>query len=271
MPISNPLTLTEIKSIAVDTAVQAGQLLAQRFNPAGTLAQRKADRSLVTEADLAADRFIEGMLKRLTPSAVVLSEEKQTHLTNVPPELWVVDPLDGTTNFSLGLHYWGVSLGYLQDGVPQAAALYFPLLDELYTAQAGQGAELNGQALQTPTGKDAAPNQAESFFSCCSRTVRHYTVNLPYKTRILGSTAYSMCAVGRGMAVASFDVTAKLWDIAGGWLVVKEAGGLTETLQNEMIFPLQPDLDYANKNYSSISAADQHMLQKVRANLVKRD
>ncbi|MBK8793965.1 MAG: hypothetical protein IPN59_12715 [Holophaga sp.] len=76
----------------------------------------------------------------------------------------MVDPLDGTTNFSLGLHYWGVSLAYLLDGVPQAAALYFPLINEMYTAQAGQGAELNGTPLHLTGGDGAAPNQAESFF-----------------------------------------------------------------------------------------------------------
>lgn len=256
-----------ILTTTIEVTRQAGDLLARRFNPAGTLAQKKADFSLVTEADLEADRFIEAALQQNHPGTRILSEEKHTRLGAVPDELWIVDPLDGTTNFSLGLHYWGVSIAYLKKGYPEAAAMYFPLLGEMYTCQRGQGARLNDNIIQAspPIRSNTAP-----FISCCSRTFKHYEVNLPYKTRILGSTAYSWCSVSRGMALASFDVTAKIWDVAGGWLLVQESGGTGGTFQGESIFPILPDVDYAMKNITAISAADSQMFATMRSRILPK-
>ncbi len=257
--------MTPILGTAVEVARQAGALLAERFNLSGTAAVRKADRSLVTEADLAADRLIETALKAQFPLLPVLSEEKQTAFDTLPDELWVVDPLDGTTNFSLGLHYWGVSIAYLKGGMPQAAAIFFPLLDELYTAETGAGAFLNGRPVRV---QPYRPNHPAPFFSCCSRTFQRYNVTVPFKARILGSTAYSLCCVSRGAALASFDATAKVWDVAGGWVVVQEAGGVTGTLLDEPVFPIQPHIDYSEQSFAAISAADPIQAEALRRQII---
>ncbi len=242
---------------AQEIARQAGNLLAECFNHTGTLAFQKADHTLVTEADLAADRLIHESLAMQFPQHKVLSEETKFQELSLPGSLWVVDPLDGTTNFSNGLHYWGVSIAYLQNGIPQVAALNFPLLGEMYTAEKGKGAWRNGQPIHVrpPTRTSNA-----SFFSCCPRTFRAYDVSVKYKTRILGSTAYSLCCVGRGAAVGSFDAAARVWDVAGGWLVVEEAGGCISTFQREMLFPPANFQDFVDTSYPVISAAECDLL-----------
>jgi myo-inositol-1(or 4)-monophosphatase len=242
----NPLTF------ANNLTRQTGELLLEYFSPRGRKASLKSDRTVVTEADLAADRLITTAIQENFPDDTLLSEELHPEVGEETGAVWVIDPLDGTTNFSLGLHYWGTSIARLEGGWPQVAALYFPLFDELYSAQKGIGASLNGESLQI---KLPDKSQPISFFSCCSRTFRRYDVRVPYKTRILGAASYTLCAVARGSAILGFEATPKIWDIAGGWLVVKEAGGMVETLDGSQPFPLLPGRDYSKRDYPILTAA----------------
>ena len=255
-------------SFTTDLARQTGELLLEYFSPRGMKASFKPDRTVVTEADLEADRLISNAIRKNFPGDTLLSEELQTKATDSTNAVWVIDPLDGTTNFSLGLHYWGTSIARLVDGWPQVTALYFPLFDELYSAQVGKGATLNGEPLQT---KSPGKSQPTSFFSCCSRTFRRYDVKVRYKTRILGAAAYTMCAVARGSAILGFEATPKIWDIAGGWLVVQEAGGVVETLDGSEPFPIVPGQDYGKYNYPTLTAATHGEIAKARSQIKPRD
>ena len=172
----------------------------------------------------------------------------------------MVDPLDGTTNFNLGLPFWGVSIARLVAGWPETAALYFPQLGELYSAQKGQGAWLNGQPLRVRRDQF----RKLSFFACCSRTLKHYQVDIPYKTRILGCAAYTFCAVARNIAILGFEATPKIWDIAGAWLVLQEAGGEIAALDGQPPLPLRPGLDYACQAFPTLAAADAERLAWAR-------
>lgn len=232
----------------------------------------KADRSVVTQADLAVDRLLANAIQEHFPQDSLISEELQPNWPHTPNRLagqavWVIDPLDGTTNFSLGLHFWGVLLARLVDGWPNLAVMYFPLIGELYSAQLGQGATYNGQPLHIEPPGSRSPL---SFFACCSRTHRRYQVDLPYKTRILGSTGYTLCAVARSMAILGFESTSKIWDIAAPWLLVKEAGGVIETLDSSQPFPLQTGTDYSQKSYPILAAATPELLLRARQKIQPR-
>jgi len=173
--------------------------------------------------------------------------------------VWIVDPLDGTTNFSLGLPLWGTSIARLVNGAPQAAVLYFPMINELYSAELRKGAYLNDHQLHVRSRLDDLPI---TFFACCSRTFRRYQVNVPYKTRILGSAVYSLCSVARGIAILGFEATPKIWDIAGGWLLVEEAGGIMRTLDDSEPFPLKPGENYSTQSYPTMAASASAIAQK---------
>jgi len=176
----------------------------------------KEDRTVLTEADLAADRFLTQAIQAAFPEDYILSEEMNTQAPMTGQPVWVIDPLDGTTNFSLGVHYWGVSIARVVNGWPETAAVYFPVIDELYTAQRGAGSFLNGDRLKTTPFDPSLPN----LFFCCSRTYQHYRVKLRIKHRILGAAAYNFCAIASGRAKVGFEVTPKLWDIAAGGLLI---------------------------------------------------
>lgn len=253
---------------ASDLARQTGQLLLGYYDHRGSQVSLKTDRTVVTEADLAADQLIAAALQAAYPDDLLISEEKGTSLpAGASGPTWVVDPLDGTTNFSLGLPVWGVSIARIENGWPQLGALYFPLLDELYAAQLGLGATLNGEPIQV---KPPMPDQPTAFFACCGRTHRRYVVKVPYKPRILGSAAYSFCAVARGAAVLGFETTPKLWDLAAAWLLLQEAGGAVEIYAGSPPFPLLAGQEFAQIPYPTLFAATPELLRRGREWILPR-
>jgi myo-inositol-1(or 4)-monophosphatase len=237
---------------AANLALQAGNLLRTYYNPAGVQAAVKADHTVVTEADLVADKMITAAIQAHFPEDQIISEESNQHIQDDQSPTWIIDPLDGTTNFSLGLSIWGVSIARTSNGQPELGALYFPIINELYTARKGSGAHLNNQSIKV---RAPDPTQPMSFFACCSRTYRYYDVSIPYKSRIFGSCAYSFCMVGRGSAVLGFDATPKIWDLAAIWVLVEEAGGKIAVFEGSSPFPLSTQGDYSSKNYPTLAAA----------------
>ncbi len=211
----------------------------------------KVDGSLVTEADIAVDRFLTEQIQQHYPEDSIISEES-THHHRAAPATWVIDPLDGTTNFTGGLHFWGVSIARIENNQPTLGVLYFPVVNELYHAHKGSGAFENGKRLQTV---DQAITK-NTFMFKCSRTRKHYNVNLPCRSRMYGSAAYNLCTVARNNAILSIEITPKLWDFAASWIIVEEAGGHIDTLDHSDPFALSSDINYATHGFSVLAAAN---------------
>ncbi len=255
-----------INLFLTDLLLDVGAMLVERFRDEALRVRRKTDRSMVTDADFAADRRISAALRSRFPEDGLLSEEREEVRPGTSGWIWVVDPLDGTTNFGLGLPIWGISVARVGVDGPEQAALYFPLLDELYLAIRGDGAYLNQNPISV---RPFDPAQVAAFFSCCTRAHRGYDVQVPYKTRILGSAAYSFCTVAKGSAVLAFEATPKIWDIAAGWLLVQEAGGFVTTYGVADPFPIrlaeEPALDLP-----TLAAASEEEIEKARRWIVPR-
>jgi myo-inositol-1(or 4)-monophosphatase len=255
-------------SFAERLAIETGKHLLEFFSPSGIHTNLKEDYSVVTEADLSADELIARSIKHTYPMDSLISEESLPTMGESGGAVWVVDPLDGSTNFSLGMPIWGVSIARLVDGWPSIGAVYFPVLDELFTAQKGLGAYLNGEKIAS---QPPVPGQPNSFFSCCTRTHRQYDVSIRYKTRILGSACYTFCAIARGMAVVGFETTPKIWDVSASWLIVKEAGGAIETLDSSQPFPLQEDIDYSQTSFPVLSGANEELISTARGQIRRKN
>jgi myo-inositol-1(or 4)-monophosphatase len=253
---------------AIQLALETGELLKGYYQHHGGQARAKLDHSVVTEADMAADRHISQSIQEAFPQDILLSEEINPHLPqDISDPVWIIDPLDGTTNFFLGLPIWGVSIARLEGGMPLMAVLHFPMLGEMYHTQLDQGAYLNEKNIQV---KPPHPDQPAAFFSCCSRTHRKYAIQVPYKPRILGSATYSLCAVARGIAVLGFEATPKIWDIAGVWLLVTEAGGNIESYSGASPFPLASGRDYSQQNFPTLAAPSQELLTLARSQIIPK-
>jgi myo-inositol-1(or 4)-monophosphatase len=247
---------------AHELADAAGERLLSWFGKAS--AGTKGDGSVVTDADLEVDRLIHQAVAEAWPEHGVLSEEI-SQLYAGASYTWVVDPLDGTTNFANGLAHWGSSIALLHQHEPLLAVIDFPLLQQRFSAVRGQGAWLDGRLLTVPPHAALHGNQ---LFTTDSRAFRFLEVRLPVKARILGAAAYDMSAVAAGVAVACMETTPKVWDLAAAWLLAEEAGVAAGTLfDGPPVFPLIPGQDYGRRVYPLLLAASPELWQQFRANV----
>ncbi|NJK35458.1 MAG: inositol monophosphatase [Oscillatoriales cyanobacterium SM2_2_1] len=224
--------------------------LVRDFLRGNVAAHEKADRSLVTASDQWADDFWATSLSEAFPNYGILSEESQP---NFGPEewQWVIDPLDGTTNFTRGLPIWGISLALLHLGIPVWGLVSLPRLQEQFWAWSRQ-AWWNGKSLRLPSHPPTALHQ--QFCSLCSRSVRAIApATLPTKVRILGMASYNLLTVGTGATIAAIEATPKIWDIAAPWLILRNAGALWRPLPdgNPDPFAAPPDVGQ-NMNLRSL-------------------
>jgi myo-inositol-1(or 4)-monophosphatase len=257
--------------IATEIAKSAGDLLLGYFRKADLTSDLKSDYSIVTEADVAADHLIAAAIQEHFPGDAILSEElapsSGAASLDAKPHTWVVDPLDGTTNFSLGVEHWGVSIARCDADGPDVGVLCFPALGEMYVASRGAGATLNGIAIHVRVPTASRPI---GMLACCARTPRLHHVNLPLKVRVYGSAAYTLVCVARGSAAIGMETRPKLWDLAAGWCVVEEAGGVIETIDRSTPFPLVADRGYADRSFPVLAAASPDLLAQAREHIEER-
>lgn len=183
----------------------------------------KADGTLITACDRWSDVTIVNGLARLFPDEGVLSEEGQLRVPRTDA-YWVVDPLDGTTNFSAGIPYWAISMARFEQGRPVLAILDVPPLRQRIVAIRGQGAWRNGKPLQPPSLQVHPAGCA----SLCSRSIgvlqKLPDRRFPGKIRLLGVASLNLVSVAMGQTVAALEATPKIWDLAAAWLVLTELG-----------------------------------------------
>ena len=181
----------------------------------------KADGSLITACDRWSDTTLVEGLASLFPEDGVLSEEGHRSVPGTDA-YWVVDPLDGTTNFAAGIPYWAISMARFEQGRPILAILDVPPLRQRIVAIRGKGAWRNGKQLQPP----AIHAHPAGCASLCSRSIRVLQKlpdrRFPGKIRLLGVASLNLVSVGMGQTVAALEATPKIWDLAASWLVLTE-------------------------------------------------
>lgn len=219
-------------------------------------ADRKSDGSLVTESDRWCDRQIREAIARAFPDHGVLTEET-THILPHNDWCWVVDPIDGTTNFTRGVPIWGMSLGLLYRGSPVFGFLNFPPLHQVFygywTGQTGlimpKGAYLNGSPIQTSS-------DAPSFnhlFNFCARSMDILKHPFPCKFRSIGVASYNLALVACGASIGGVEATPKIWDIAAVWAILQGAGGTFVHLEPHYPFPLDIGKNYGSRPFPSLA------------------
>ncbi|RVU83272.1 inositol monophosphatase [Leucothrix sargassi] len=236
--------LPDIKVLEAIIRETAQQEILPRFNKIGY--ELKADGSLITEADLSADKRISGLLKQHYPHIAFMSEEmteaEQVTLLNTEPEIWCLDPLDGTSNFAAGFPFFSSSLAFIKNGEVIMAATYDVNRDEMFTAIKGQGAYLNGHRLEStsPTDEIKGAVAIVDFKRLPEHLTAKVIEEVPYRSqRNLGSSVleWAWMAAGRGQLYLHGQL--KLWDCAAGTLLLSEAGGYSSTLDGEPVFNIE--------------------------------
>lgn len=249
---------TDILTFANTATEAVGQQLLKDF---GTVtAGEKADGSLVTRSDRWADEELRQRIQTAFPDHGVLSEEVK-HIFPDTDWCWIIDPIDGTTNFTRGIPLWGISLGLLYRGTPVFGYVHFPPLGQSFwgywPGESGldcvAGAFLNGKPIHTRD-DDPSPSQ---FFSLCARStdVLKRPERFPCKIRMVGVATYNLLMVAAGIALGGVEATPKIWDIAAVWAIAQGAGAEWVPLDDVPVFPLQSGQNYSQRPFPTLVAS----------------
>jgi myo-inositol-1(or 4)-monophosphatase len=238
----HPLLLTT----AIEAVVRAGKLQMEHFGGDMQI-DKKGTIDLVTDVDVAVERMFRDLIAQRFPDHQVLAEEMGGAASVPPGPCWVFDPIDGTTNFAHGIPIFCASLALEIDGIPEVAAVFDPNRQELFTAERGGGAFLNGRRLRV--------SRAASLVDAVLVTGFPYDVHgrvdeivglfgafvgQARAVRRLGSAAIDLCYVAAGRMDAFWESDLKPWDVAGGALIVAEAGGRVSNMDGTAFSSRRP-------------------------------
>jgi myo-inositol-1(or 4)-monophosphatase len=232
---SNPIFLTT----AIEAVVRAGDMMMARLGSDVHVA-KKGTIDLVTEVDVAIETMFREMIAGRFADHAVLGEELGGSATPPAGPCWVFDPIDGTTNFAHGLPIFCSSLALEIDGVAEVGAVYDPNRKELFTAERGGGAWLNGKPIRVSDAATLVDAMLVTGFPYDVHGRVDEIVGLfaafvgqARAVRRLGSAAIDLCYVAAGRLDAFWERDLKPWDIAAGALIVSEAGGRVTNMQGE--------------------------------------
>ncbi|MCA9064110.1 MAG: inositol monophosphatase, partial [Planctomycetaceae bacterium] len=242
----DPETLVAWQQAAITAAHRGGDVLQQwvgRFS-----VREKSKANLVTEADEASQAAIVQSLSEEFPDHGFLGEEDLKQHSDTSAPLWIIDPLDGTSNYVHGFPYYAVSIAIAIEGTVLAGVIYDPNRRETFSAAAGLGATLNGQSIQTSGETDPRQTMALASLPVCADpgnpAVTRFLKALPQLQTVqrTGSAALNLASVACGRADAFWSTSLNAWDVAAGVLLVQEAGGSVTNVAGEPVDIFLPSL-----------------------------
>jgi len=224
---------------AIEYVLKAGQLVKTHLESKGKIEQKKNAYDLVTEVDRLSENLLRRKIREDYPDHWILSEENcgranayemfKGYGSNYG---WIIDPIDGTTNFIHGIPYFAVSIGVVKDGEPVIGVVFNPVTDELYAARKALGAYFNGRPIQV--GKEATLSEAiiatgfqASDFRSGSHVVRQIDqlAGRSRNIRLFGAASLDLCLLASGRITGFWHNGLNPWDTAAGILILTEAGG----------------------------------------------
>lgn len=221
-----------MKNILEQILIEGGQLLLEYFNKPLEITQKESMSSVVTQADLAAEKLIVSRIEEQFPEHNVLSEEcglikKDSEYT------WVIDPLDGTSNFAAGIPWFGVLIALFENNEPILGGAYLPVQNEIYLAEKGKGAYFNGERLKLDVPKSI--NDVLFAFSAdycedeklLDEVLQTYRFLIQNTRNVRTSNCLiDLLYVSNGRLGGCINTSNRIWDVAAAGLIIEEAGGI---------------------------------------------
>ena len=223
--------MDELREVLLNATREAGKIILQYFDGTFKIDHKEGVNNLVTEVDKLAEDKIINVIRATFPSHSIISEEAGEMIKKSDYQ-WIIDPIDGTVNFAHGIPICCVSIGLLYEDELIMGAVYNPMMNELFFAEKGKGATLNGNPISVSTKSNfktaflvtgfpynwpAGPEHPIKVFE------KLILEGLPI--RRLGSAAIDLCWVACGRFDGFWEYNLQAWDVAAGYLMVKEAGG----------------------------------------------
>jgi len=230
--------MNEFKKVAVQAAKKSGKMLLREYkNFDRNKIKFKSHYEIVTRADLMSEEIIISLIKDNFPHHAVLAEESGQS-KNQSDYLWIIDPLDGTTNFSMHNPLWSISIGLVKNNEFLLGLVYAPFMDEMFVAEKDKGASLNGKKIKVSKNKSG-----KILNTFChgtkekdiKRAIRYYQKQKleALDCRQMGSAAIELAFVATGRTESFLAPGARDWDVAAGVLLVWEAGGIVTDFKGE--------------------------------------
>lgn len=251
--------MKKVLNYITELALDAGKIIRHAYNKTKTDIQYKGKIDLVTNTDLECEKLLISKIKEDFPHDAILTEESK--IVNKGAERkWIIDPLDGTTNFSHRFPFCAVSIGFEENGIMKYGVVYAPILNELFSAELKNGAYLNNKQIQISETRSIANALVATGFPYDRWENGEFYIKefLAFTKRCqgvrrAGAAAIDLCYVAAGRLDGFFERKLKPWDMAAGSLIITEAGGKISTFQG------------SNWNYSdeTILASNNKIHQKM--------
>ena len=223
--------MKDLKECAIEIAREAGIFLKDKLNSVHTI-DYKGEINLVTEVDKISEEMITSKINALFPDHDILAEEF-TDIDRGSDFRWIIDPLDGTTNYAHGYPYFCVSIALERLNTMTVGIVYDPMLDEMFVAEKGKGAFVNDREIHVSNTRGIIKSLLATGFPYDIREDSHNNLNYfnemilkAQAIRRAGSAALDLAYVAAGRFDGFWELKLNPWDIAAGWLLVEEAGGI---------------------------------------------
>ena len=222
--------MDEFRDFVLSMAKEAGIFLKERLNDKHII-DYKGEINIVTEADRISEEMITSRIYKKYPNHDILAEES-AGTANGSEFRWIIDPLDGTTNYAHGYPVFCVSIALEKEGIVCLGVIYNPILNEMFVAEKGKGAFLNGQRISVSGTTDLSKSLLATGFPYDIRDDENNNINYfngmakrAQAIRRAGSAALDMAYIAMGRFDGFWELKLMPWDTAAGWLLISEAGG----------------------------------------------
>jgi myo-inositol-1(or 4)-monophosphatase len=225
----------------IQIAIEAGEIVKDGFGKNFSVEYKTNASNLVTEIDKKSEAAIIAFINKEFPTHAVLAEESGTHKAS-SEYLWVVDPIDGTTNFAHGLPIFGVSIGVQKNNETICGVVYDVMNNSIYSSEKGSGAFRDGQKLQVSSNGDLEKSNLVTGFPYNISDNPDFAIERfvsflrqSRAVRRLGSASIDMCLVAAGIFDGFWEVDLHPWDVCAAKLIIEEAGGIVTNFAGEKI------------------------------------
>tara|TARA_B100000579_G_scaffold436182_1_gene461406 strand:- start:820 stop:1689 length:870 start_codon:yes stop_codon:yes gene_type:complete len=261
----------EYKNFCILVAEEAGKFVMNYFDKDFEVFSKDTKNNLVTEVDKGCQELIKNKISNRFPDHSIIGEEDgDSSLSNISEFTWVIDPIDGTTNFANGLPNFSISIGLLKNSVPIAGSIWIPWPNEnrclIFSTAKDEGSwidnrkiDINNPQFSLGEGAISSYSSFSPIFGNKSRKIKPMNIRLRGDKRVIGSVAYEMAMLTKGVISFALLGPAFIWDFGAGLLLIKEAGGVVLELDNNYE-PKSEFTSFLNTNYQK----DEETFEKLK-------
>ena len=228
--------------LAIELAKKAGEAILQIAQSGNLNTKEKGIKDVLTIADTTSEEIIINGIKEQFARDTIIAEESGNYQKGSNEYAWAIDPLDGTLNFSRGIPFYCVSIGYMKNNKPEGGAIFIPTTNELFICERGKGAYCNGNKLQVSSVNELNKSLATIGFNnrfpqmtTWHSKIHERAMEEMQNVEKLFSTVISLCYVASGKTEAHMELYCYLWDICVGSLLIEESGGKVSAEENQTL------------------------------------